>query len=551
MNRAFAQPLALLLLLLAPAAIAILRYGDRRRLAALHRFAPRIAAGARGRRNRILLPAAIVALALALARPEWITAGAPTTPKRSGDVVFLLDVSRSMLSTDVAPNRLEHARGIIASLAAQLQGERVALVTFAGNSAIQSPLTVDYAYFRERLRTASMDSVTRGGTRLGDAITFATQTAFDDVERGSKVLVLLTDGGDQESSPETAAATASMRGIRLIAIGIGDRRNGAFVPTSESDNAPLLYGGQPVLTKLDADALRAIAAANLGGMYLESALDPPSVYRQLLAARKRTSAGMGINSVDLYPLLLAIAIVLLAVDLSMAERKAAVAIWLALVLTQSCWSWQEPSAPQKTTSTPESGVKPAGRGDLPFDLNDWMTAGDEAFRLRNYTEAARSYAIASDSAPRVPEVLYDLAVSLYRMRLYDEASTDFGKAEEASRDPHFRALCKLGQANSAYRMVRGADAMRTAQALQQVLARYREARALDPSLADVAHNIEVVKVRLESLKDQLRAASNRYMVQSPADVARSHHTDADDILREGAAGGAPRPPTKRSVDRDW
>jgi len=508
----------------------------------------------------VLVLLAAMALALAMARPVWRPEGPPVAAKRTGDVVFLLDVSRSMLADDAAPNRLALAKRIAADLAAQLKGERVALVTFAGNAALQCPLTLDYAYFRERLDTASMDSVTRGGTRLGDAIGFAARTAFDDVERSNKSLVLLTDGGDQESSPDAAAAEAWQRGIRLLATGIGDEQAGALVPNSETDRTPLLYRGRPVVTRMDAPALRAIAAANRGGAYLESGLDGAQVYGQWLAARGRHSEGSDGGETEWYPGLLVCAIVLLAVEMALGERVSSAARNLspgslrtmvaALAILGAVCGLGFQETPQRTTSG-QPAAAPPKRSDVPFEVSDWVAAGDEFFRMKNYTEAARNYAIASDADIRSPEILFDLATTLYHMQLYGEAATDFAKAAELSRDARFRARCQLGQANCAYRVVRGKDAFELAQAYAAVLAQYRAAWAADPALADAPHNIEVVKRKLQELRGQLRAASSNFMLQSAADLERQKHNEADEILREGQAGGNARQSDRRAVDRDW
>jgi Ca-activated chloride channel homolog len=556
------QPAALLLLAVVPMLLAVMRYGERRRRASLARFRAVLASAApdgRKRTRQVLVLLAAMALVLAMSRPVWRPEGPPVPAKRTGDVVFLLDVSRSMLADDVAPNRLALAKRIAAELAAQLRGERIALVTFAGNAALQCPLTLDYAYFRERLDTASMDSVTRGGTRLGDAIGFAAQTAFDDVERGNKSLVLLTDGGDQESSPDAAAAAAWLRGIRLLAIGIGDERAGALVPNSATDRTPLLYRGRPVVSRLDGAALRAIAAANRDGAYLESGLDGAQVYRQWLAARGRRSQGGEGGGTEWYPALLACAIVLLAAEMALGERVAGAtrnwspgslrAMVAALAVLGAVCGLGFQETPQRTTSGPPAAA-PAKRSDVPFEVSDWVAAGDEFFRMKNYTEAARNYAIASDGAIRSPEILFDLATTLYHMQLYGEAATDFAKAAELSRDARFRARCQLGQANCAYRVVRGKDAFELAQAYSAVLAQYRAAWAADPALADAPHNIEVVKRKLQDLREQLRAASSNFMLQSPADLERQKHDRADDILREGQAGNARRS-DRRTVDRDW
>jgi tetratricopeptide (TPR) repeat protein len=192
-----------------------------------------------------------------------------------------------------------------------------------------------------------------------------------------------------------------------------------------------------------------------------------------------------------------------------------------------------------------------GFQDSQSDVSELTAAGDEFFRMGNYAEAARNYALASGSATHSPEILFNLANSLYREKLYGEASTDFERAAELSRDPRFRARCKMGQANCAYRMAHGRDAFDTSQALAKVLDLYREAWSGNPALADAPHNIEVIKRKLQSLNEQLRSSSRDFMVQSPADIERNRHTAADDILREDQPGGKSPPRARRMSDRDW
>ncbi len=153
MRFALDHPRALLLLAAVPALALLMRYGGRQRKAALTRFSSATPAvdGRQRRKKQGLVLLGILALVLAVARPVWKADSVEAPARRTGDVVFLLDVSRSMLAEDAAPNRLAVAKRLIAELAAQMKRERVALVTFAGNSAVQCPLTVDYAYFRERL----------------------------------------------------------------------------------------------------------------------------------------------------------------------------------------------------------------------------------------------------------------------------------------------------------------------------------------------------------------------------------------------------------------
>src|SRR5262249_31009081 len=198
-----------------------------------------------------------------------------TAPQGSADIVFLLDVSRSMLATDIAPNRLAHAKSIVREIAGLDRGNRLALVAFAGGQAVACPLTVDHAFFGDALIDVSSASVDRGGTRIGDAIRFVMERVFDDVQRARRTLVILSDGEDHESEPQSAAEDAARAGVHVVTIGIGQEA-GAIVPLSASDASPFLYQGQPVRSRLDAATLRAIVQ---DGAYLSDASEPGAIYR--------------------------------------------------------------------------------------------------------------------------------------------------------------------------------------------------------------------------------------------------------------------------------
>jgi Ca-activated chloride channel family protein len=529
-----AHPGALLLLLLVPAAAALLRYADGRRRSALLRFSQLSGTGSpvdpgKRRRKRDALVAALACLIVALARPVWI-GGPAAPPQDTADVVFLLDVSRSMLADDARPTRLERAKSIVADLVRQFRTERAALVTFAGNCAVQCPLTIDYDYFRDRLDTANTDSITRGGTRIGDAITFALNTAFDDVQRGRKQLVLLTDGGDQDRALTAAARLATERKVRIVAIGIGDDRAGATVPVSAADRRPFLYQGQPVTTRLEGAAMESLAGLNRGGVYLRAGtgdIDSANVYRQMLSASSPLTGGPPHRETEGYPVPLALAIALLIAESLVSDRKmrAAAAVLLLVVALPGRSAEEDP-----------------------------VEAGNREFAARYYPGALRYYLAAADSAPNSPQVLFDLALTFYKTESYVDAAATYRRAAALSHDSRFRAQCKFGEANAAYRiaMQRSRQLFDFEQALSLTIPIYREALALDPSLIDCKYNIEVIKRKLRDLAGPMRAATNRFMVRSRQDLARRQNTEASRILQENrnarrTKGQVGRP----TIDTDW
>ena len=175
-----------------------------------------------GRRwKAFLIVLGFLFIVIALARPAWNPK--PQTVQRSGrDIVFILDVSKSMLAEDLVPNRLERARLAMKDMIDRLEGDRVALLAFAGTAVLKCPLTMDYGFFGMMLDDIGIESVSRGGTMIGDAIRKALDEAFDDQEKKYKDIILITDGEDHDSFPLEAAEEAGRRGIRIIAVGLGD-----------------------------------------------------------------------------------------------------------------------------------------------------------------------------------------------------------------------------------------------------------------------------------------------------------------------------------------
>lgn len=328
----FVHPEAFLLLwLLLPLLAAWLLAGRARRRAA-RRFRSTPAATDSARSLRPLLAALTLlgfcAVVVAAARPGW-EAQDTTVERRGRDVVFVVDVSRSMLAEDLAPNRLERAKLAILDTLEQLGGDRVALVAFAGSAVVKSPLTFDYGFFRLAVQQLSVTSVARGGSLIGDALRTVRDQVFDDRSAEFKDLLLITDGGDHDSLPVAAAEELGQRGVRLLAVGLGDDSRGQPIPlpAAAPDAAPAFveHEGEMVLSRLDADLLRAIAGATPGGRYVHVAtgnVDLGRLYVELIAAAPGRL--LRTESVELvrerFQIFIAVALLLLAAALVLPER---------------------------------------------------------------------------------------------------------------------------------------------------------------------------------------------------------------------------------------
>ncbi len=181
------------------------------------------------------------------------------------DIVFILDVSKSMLATDITPTRLKRAKADIIDGIKKINGHRIGLIVFAGQPKEISPLTWDYSHLIRRLKKVSPDSVRKGGTNILDAL----NKAIDLIEAGAKLgnykdLILITDGQDLMGYYEQAAKRAGKLGASIYTVGIGQSENTSI---RLADGTYLKSEGKVVETALDPEPLQEISQLSADGFY--------------------------------------------------------------------------------------------------------------------------------------------------------------------------------------------------------------------------------------------------------------------------------------------
>ena len=230
-------------------------------------------------------------LVLALSRPQIGTT--LEIMKRSGlDIMVGLDISASMLAEDIKPNRLLKAKHAISSFIDQLEGDRVGLIAFAGDSFVQCPLTIDYAAAKLLLDALNVDTISQSGTEINRAIEVAA-SSFNQEEDKYKILLFFTDGEDHGKKAVEAARTAANQGIRIYCVGVGLPNHGTPIPLRQSNGELRGYkhdrNGTPIVTKLEDVLLREIAQLTSGNYYQatpgEAEID--RVVAELAAIEKR------------------------------------------------------------------------------------------------------------------------------------------------------------------------------------------------------------------------------------------------------------------------
>jgi len=289
-------------------------------------FAPR--GSAKILTTQILIVVGLVALVAALVRPQM--GGKSVMVKREGvDMVFLLDVSRSMSAKDTSPNRLERSKFELARLIDTLHGDRVGIIVFAGKAFVQCPLTSDYAAARTFLRSVSIGDIPKGGTSLGNAFLLAdTLLSSDQARAVSRVVVAVTDGEDFDEDTSKSLAALQEKNVKVFTVGVGSAA-GEPIPVNGQGSGYLKDSGKTVMSRRNDSLLRNIAD-DTGGRYfnLQEGSDLTALVDEVAKLEKEefeSEIYTQYNEQYIWPLMLAFICFALAFLLD--ERKGS---WLGL-----------------------------------------------------------------------------------------------------------------------------------------------------------------------------------------------------------------------------
>ncbi|MBV9618492.1 MAG: VWA domain-containing protein [Verrucomicrobia bacterium] len=292
------------------------------------RLLPQLSATVNRARRILRFGLLMLALAFAivsLAQPRW--GYIYEDVKRKGlDLLFAVDTSRSMLSNDVQPNRLDRVKLATQDLINQLQGDRVGLVAFAGRAFLQAPLTIDYEAAVESINDLDTKTIPEGGTNISEAINLAAQT-FGKSAAGNRALIIFTDGEELSGDAVKAAKTAGDAGMKIFTVGVGTPQ-GSLIPVTGDDGGTEFVkdsAGQVVKSKLDEKRLEEIAKAT-GGFYLHLDDGPRTMsqlYRQGLATMKAAEidARLSRRPIERYQWPLGAAMIALTMSILVRERK--------------------------------------------------------------------------------------------------------------------------------------------------------------------------------------------------------------------------------------
>jgi Ca-activated chloride channel family protein len=263
-------------------------------------------------------------LIIGLANPQ-IGSKLEKVQRKGADLVIALDVSNSMLSEDIRPDRLTRAVQGISKLIDRLEGDRLGIVVFAGKAYVQLPITTDYAAAKMFLSTISTQMVPSQGTAIGDAIELAVQS-FNEDER-SKAIIIITDGENHEGDVFESAKVATEKGIKIFTIGMGSP-DGSPIPLHDQFGRQTGYKtdrqGQVIVSKLDETTLQQLASAG-NGIYVRASTGQDGLGRileEINALEKKEIETQTFSEYEgRFQYFLAISLILLLLELLIPERK--------------------------------------------------------------------------------------------------------------------------------------------------------------------------------------------------------------------------------------
>ncbi|MEO9890877.1 VWA domain-containing protein [Aurantibacter sp.] len=273
----------------------------------------------------ILFLLGISSLTLGLVNPKIGTK--LETVKREGvDIVFAIDVSKSMLAEDIAPNRLEKAKRLVSEIINQLASDRIGIIAYAGQAYPQLPITTDYGAAKMFLQNMNTDMLSSQGTAINAAIDLAA-TYYDDEEQTNRVLFVISDGEDHsEGTTIDAVEEATEAGIRIFTIGVG-KPKGAPIPIKRKGVVESLKKdskGEVVITKLNQEVLLDIAEEG-NGEYIDGSNTEEAVNYikdQLLQMdKKEFEAKQFAEYKDQFQWFLAAGLLFLFIDIFVLNRK--------------------------------------------------------------------------------------------------------------------------------------------------------------------------------------------------------------------------------------
>jgi len=272
-----------------------------------------------------LLLGTVLFCLFALARPQWGFQW-QEIQRKGLDILVAIDTSKSMLATDVKPDRLERSKLALRDLTTKLKSDRIGLIAFAGAAFLECPLTVDYNGFLLALEDISVNTIPKGGTSISSAIQEASKSYAGGMKK-YKTLIIITDGEDHQGDAVKAAEAAKKEGITIYCIGIGTQEGDLVFVDNEEGKKEYLKdsSGNAVKSRLNEEVLQKICLTT-GGTYVRATSTEfglELLYNEKLSKIEKSELETRMSKlyVDRFQWLLAIGLLLLLLEMFISDRR--------------------------------------------------------------------------------------------------------------------------------------------------------------------------------------------------------------------------------------
>src|SRR6056300_945462 len=472
-----------------------------------------------------LLAVAVAFLCISLANLQM--SGQTAQVKRQGaDVVFALDVSRSMLAEDLTPSRLEKAKLLISRTVDQLGGDRVGIIAYAGSAYPALPITTDYAAAKMALRAASPDAVPSQGTNLAAALAYATDY-FNPASPAGRFVIVLTDGEDHEDLTAGSADPALPVQTMLVALGT---TSGGPIPISRTSRGTTFKkdkNGEVVITKRDIEKLSSIGssldATVIDGNNTESTL---KAIQDFIAGGDKADINeeVALNYESqfqwfLFPALFVLALYLLLPAHTGRRVKASLLVVFVLVYSPAMHAQEADSLVVGNT---EDWTK--------HDYGKRIREGNEKFEAGDLSGAAQAFAEAATAEPDAFEPLYNLGSTLMAAGEAEQAASVLLKSAQNTEDPGTKS-------NALYN---AGNAFMAAEKYQEAVGAYAESLRKNPLQNDAMYNLnralEKLKQQQQENQEEQEDEQDQEQEENPEDDESKKDEPQDDQQGESDQG---------------
>lgn len=537
----FAHPNILWLLLVLPAALVMFFWWAwRERQRAMTQFIqarllPGLISGVSPARQKLrfaCIIAAVTLLIVALARPQWGFTWEETKVKGL-DIIVAIDTSKSMLAEDITPNRLARAKLAALDLMQQAKSDRLGLVAFAGGAFLQCPLTIDDNTFRQSVEALDVNIIPQGGTALAEAI----KTAMDAYKEGDnfKVLVILTDGEDNDENALATAESAAKEGLKIFTIGIGTAEGELLRVKDAKGRTDYIRDdqGNVVKSRLNEGLLQQIAGATEGGFYLplRGAKTIDTLYEKGLAPLPKSEGQEKLvrRFHERYHWPLAVAILLLLAEMLWPERKRERKAERGEQLrAKPLPMTREGSSPVSRQAVTVALL--AGFLTLSVVAQASPAGALQSYKAGKFTEAQKEFEqLATQDKKGDARLHFNAGAAAYRATNYDAATRYFTTAL-AARDVRLQQAAYYNLGVTQFRVGESAEDLDALLVQwETAIKSFENAVKLDEKDRDAAHNLAFVKSAVEQIK-LLREAARRAREAADESLRRRDYRRALEIM---------------------